>query len=243
MGWRGVNIVVDVVTDEDNVTPPKTLLHPDALFNYDELAYWKVFLLGFSKYSSKECWNPEKPLKGLPEYRNDWLYNLVESNKKEGVASEEEMDKVFTYYTLKELKEIDLDEPVGLPENPESWDDYSRCLDLKMNVEGEWVQYGLNRLSNFGVETLKRAVESDNPIKIRIEEENFGSREESLVNKTGGKTKLKAKPRKKRYYGKRFPKLVSLLSEIYENNSFELKHSNYQDISEDDIRLIIGQHF
>lgn len=243
MGWRPVNIVVEVVKDEDNIMPPETLLHPDALYTVDDVARWKAFLLGHSKASSKECWRPEKPLRGLPEYRNEWLSYLIQKNKEDDVASEEEMDKVFTYYTLKELKEIDLDEPIGVPENPVKPSDYKYCLDLEMEVESEWRQYGLNSLHNFRVETLEKAVEADSPIQIRIKEEKFGPKEETLTDKTGGETRLRATPRKKRYYSERFPELVNLLSEIYENKSFDLKHSDNRDISEDDIRLIIGESF
>jgi hypothetical protein len=235
MGWTSPEVVVDVTKDVD-LMPPKPLLHPDVLFLINELAHWKVFLLGFGKSTPRDCWSPEKPLRGLPEYKNSWLRNLIETYREEGVR-EEEMEKAFTYYTLNELKEIDLDEPVGIPDNPDKWSDYSYCLDLEMKVEGEWRHCSLNGLR---VETLEEAVESDTPTQISIKDEKF-AREETLVDKTGGETLLRASPRAKRYYGQGFPEFVNLLSEIHENKTFDLKYGHHStDVSEDDIRLIIS---
>lgn len=67
---------------------------------------WKVFLLGHSKYGSKESWKPEKPIRGLPEKLSDTVRREAEATGA-GTA---------TYYTLDELEDIDLDEELGTPD-------------------------------------------------------------------------------------------------------------------------------
>lgn len=220
MGWSLIDAAVEVKREK---TRPRTFLQPRGLFGFVP-PQWKVFLLGHTKYGEKECWEPEKPIRGIPEraMRSDWTWNYMEKYED---ASEDELSKNFTYYTLKELEQIDLSEPVGLPDNSENKDKYRRCLSLELKKNGEW--YSKGKLHSCTLDQIQKALEAENPIEIK--NKNSGKKEEIRVER-----------RKKSFYARGFTELLDTINTIYENKAFKFKHANYQEVTKEDIRLMVG---
>ena len=131
---------------------------------------WRTFLLGHQKYGSKECWSPEKPLRELPDnlsqlVKNDLQATVDESNEDylEHITTLSEITS--TYYTLQELKDIDLDEEIGYPENPDKVSEYEYCVDCILEYEGS--EYELN-LYFFRSDTIREALNQGGTKEIEV---------------------------------------------------------------------------
>lgn len=211
---------------------PKTFLQPEGLFGITPPT-WKSFLLGHAKHADKKCWSPEKPIRGLPDrsMRSDWTWDYME--KYEGY-SEEQLSKIFTYYTLKELEEFDLDKPLGVPRDPESSSKFVYCVDIDLKSRSTWES---KSCKSFRAETILRGLESGEPIEVDPDEEKLGS---STKERLPENPVIRVKKRKRLYYAEGFKALVETISRIYRNEDFDLKHNRNKELTKEDIRLVVG---
>jgi len=220
MGMGLVDAAVEVKREKSR---PKTFLNLDGLFGLTP-PQWKIFLLGHGKYGPRDFLAPEKPIRGVPEraMRSDWTWNLIE--KYEGFNVEEISEK-FTYYTLNELEEIDLSDPVFMPDNPSKSSELKYSAKIYERKSGEWQI--TNNSGKFTVDQIMKGLNSSEPVEI------------TLQNK-GETKKIRVERRKKKEYAEGFYQLIDTINRIYENQAFEFKHARHQEISKEDIRMMIA---
>jgi len=163
MGWSLIDAAVEVKREKSR---PKAFLDAEGLFGIVP-TQWKVFLLGYAKHGEKSCWKPEKPIRGVPEreMRSDWTWNFIERYEDYTI---EEVSEHFTYYTLEELEQIDLSEPVGLPEEPGKPEEFRHCISVKVKENGEWRSKG--KTGGLDVEQIQRGLEAEDSIEIEGED-------------------------------------------------------------------------
>lgn len=150
------------------------------------LAYPKAFLLGHGKYGPKPGWEPVEKLRGLPQDLSDDVSRLAET------ATREPTDP--TWYSFDELQEIDLDEPMGLPDNEDPIlrrpRDYLRFYTMVDNEIDEEISP-----SQLEPETIRNLID------------NHGWVEED------GEI-LHSEPKKRSVYSRQFDELLAFMAEL-----------------------------
>lgn len=217
------------------------ILRADSLFWAKR---WKAFLLGYEKYGPKNCWDPVKPLRGRPENHSPLLEGIFERRSENQV---EDMEKSMTWYTLEELKGIDLEEDVGVPDDPDNWTDYKYTVDTFIHgVERDpKVPYAW-----FHSETIQQALEEGGEIDIEVTEDDelpVDQREKQgkQVSETRSAT-LEVRKRKRKDYATNFQKLINLMEDFRTEDSYDRLERISDDggfyrPSDEEIRLVVWQ--
>lgn len=132
MGWDVPEMYIERAIGSDS-EPQHWGLIGKPWYLFGSLEYSKVFLLGHGKYGPQPGWDPARELRGLPDNPSSEVARLREMSDREITDA--------TWLTLSELESINLDIPVGLPDDidpvlrdPTRYFNFSKTSIVKKNT-------------------------------------------------------------------------------------------------------------
>lgn len=229
MGWSTPEIWVEI--NEFGYWMP--VFRVDRLYSCSR---WRSFLLGGKKYGRTESWTTEQNSKGVPEDVSKLVSKRVDNQKWVDAS----------YYDFEELKQIDLDKEMLLPENPENVSDFEYCLDLSIKLKDEEIKEldGNPKLPDFKISTIQEAVKNEEIeitfAKIRIKDlgtqiatlnyiEDLDNDEAEELDYEEVQGKLKVERKTRRSFARDFEAFLSLLDFI----------KNQKDLKNEQVRIVM----
>jgi hypothetical protein len=201
---------------------------------------WKAFLIGHVKYGSRPYWKTEKTDRGLPENLSQTLKELIGEN------AEIKTDQA-SYYSLGELRDINLEEVLPLPEDPNSAEEFKYCVSMNLEFpESDIENMNANHLfPAFKASTVQEALDNDGQTKVELAR-NYGDTNvkkpvdafemegKSHENLEKVSAVLRVERLKKKEFGRGFDRFIEMLDEMK-------KYLSRQDggLSDEDIRLVV----
>lgn len=215
--------------------------------NLFELSRERAIFLGHSKTGRSPGWEPVKEIRGLPDDVSDEV-QLAFENFSANVDT--------TYLTLEELKNIDLEKPIGFPEPESDGMVDQRGVEIYLMHEDEEYEYS-RKIHRAIQEDVKLSLKKQAPVEMELgrKEVNGKIRLKPWVQIEGDKPKyydkeseyyktewekvsgsLKAEQKKRKHFAYDLPNLIEFM-ETFTGERFDWL-SVTKPVEEQDVRIV-----